>query len=655
MLIKSLLLFIFAAASLTSNIDASVRKKKKVNEKNFKKISLYFEYLEKGRNKPRISRSAVKLIKNLGPHFKDELELVRLQIKINSKPFNFNNCKSYNLSEKSSAYNYHLLQVLRFCHKKLVKTKKEEDLTPDEVTFIKDFYVSLIETENLGLIRLKSKRTVFPKSLAGVLSSKKFDIDEITALFQRTYAAKHINYGKELTSHLQSIGLFPSKESRLFKKEFRSLCATFLKHKDKQHKIQVLEQILSFYSENRSLIGHKYSNKKFRQMSRHLSRKGFNNEAKKFVSRAIETQSKEHRPPLYFERIYLDIINEDYKSALKYINRSGLLGLELFYDSKLRYWIGRVFLENKEVSLAEFLFKSQITKQPLNYYSVLSSAHLQKLGHHKFLERNYLYNKKNGISLLEDPSIKKTDAKLSRLKVWLKIESEKLASLEIKEIMSKKNNVGRDIASQNKKLNSSFQILKLFQQEDDYLSSFKFFYRNRFFRDLDFMPTTTRILFPTPYLKKIKANSKDLDPVLMLSLIRQESAFNPRAISSAGARGLMQLMPNTARMYRKRLKKSELYKPNLNLYIGSKYLRYLYKKYDSSLIYTLSSYNAGETNLRRWRKKYFNVSNDLLKVESIPFEETENYVKYITRNMFFYKIIFGKPLLSGLDWVKSSI
>ena len=108
-------------------------------------------------------------------------------------------------------------------------------------------------------------------------------------------------------------------------------------------------------------------------------------------------------------------------------------------------------------------------------------------------------------------------------------------------------------------------------------------------------------------------------------------------------------------MYRKKLRKSDLYRPKLNVKLGTKYLMYLKRKYGGSLVSTLSAYNAGETNLRRWKGKYLTNNNEMINVESIPFEETEAYVKYITRNLFFYKIIFGKPMLSGLKWVTEAI
>ena len=628
--------------------------KKGSNNKDLYKISSYYSDLKKTKHRPRLARKVSKLFDLMGDEFNNEKELLRLQLSINKKPFRVSKCsKSFN-KYQTKVSKYHLLRILNFCHKKLTVIKKEDQLNEAQLYFVKKFYGSLIENNLLGIIKLGKKSSVFPNVLAEVLSLKNYDIDELTSLFQRTSIGLHLNYGHKLTHHLQSIGLFPGKESSLFKKEFRIQISKFLN--DKGFDSSKLEHILSFYSENRILIGHRYSNRKFRQIARHLIKKGLLKEARRFTSRALETQTKNHRSDLYFERLYVDLIQDDYKAAIKYINRSGLLGLEDSYDSRLRFWIARIFMKNSETSLAEFLFKAQITKNPLNYYSVLSAAHLNKLGERKFLEETYLYNGQNKLSIFKS-ELKEDKNTLKRLSVWLKSDNNNLANLEIQDILAshhKDSSQFRKLAS-SESSETSFQILKLFQEESDYLKSFKFFSRNKLFNNFNFLPTATKLLFPTPYLKEVKKISNGLDPILLLSLIRQESAFDPRAKSSAGARGLMQLMPNTARMFKRNLRKSDLYKPRLNLRLGSKYLKGLYTKYNKSLIHTLSAYNAGETNLKRWMKNYFKMKDDLLKVESIPFHETEGYVKYITRNIFFYKIIFGEPLLSGNEWVNKSI
>ena len=132
----------------------------------------------------------------------------------------------------------------------------------------------------------------------------------------------------------------------------------------------------------------------------------------------------------------------------------------------------------------------------------------------------------------------------------------------------------------------------------------------------------------------------------MLSLIRQESVFNPGAKSIVGARGLMQLMPQTAKRLKKHVRPNQLENPKLNIELGSKYITSLFKKYDQNLVYILASYNAGEARVKKWQEIYFESESILHNIETIPFLETRNYVKLIFRNIFFYKVLEDKKDLA---------
>jgi len=156
-------------------------------------------------------------------------------------------------------------------------------------------------------------------------------------------------------------------------------------------------------------------------------------------------------------------------------------------------------------------------------------------------------------------------------------------------------------------------------------------------------------LFPKPYWNDLKRFSaaNGLDPYLVASLIRQESEFNPYAISRANAVGLMQLLPKTGKLVAKeeklkRYSASQLYTPAVNMQLGTRYFRGMVDKFGGSFEYALAAYNAGSDRVDEWlaQGKYRDPQEF---VESIPFTETREYVQAILRNASVYKQLYGTP------------
>jgi soluble lytic murein transglycosylase len=152
-----------------------------------------------------------------------------------------------------------------------------------------------------------------------------------------------------------------------------------------------------------------------------------------------------------------------------------------------------------------------------------------------------------------------------------------------------------------------------------------------------------RILFPEPYWDTIQAEAakNGLDPYLVASLIRQESEFNPSAISHANAYGLMQLLPSVGKQMAREeglgsIDTRQLLDPILNIRLGTRYLRQTMEKYGRVPEYALAAYNAGENRVEDWQAAgpYHGIDEF---VESIPFTETREYVQAILRNQDIYR------------------
>ncbi len=156
-------------------------------------------------------------------------------------------------------------------------------------------------------------------------------------------------------------------------------------------------------------------------------------------------------------------------------------------------------------------------------------------------------------------------------------------------------------------------------------------------------------------------NGYSLDRALVFAFVRQESQFNSRAKSRAGARGLMQLMPSTASFVARdrRLRssrKNTLYDPSLNLNLGQRYLRFLMDdKLRGNLFMAAAAYNGGPGNLQKWLRKMKQKDDPLLFIESIPARETRLYVARVMANLWIYRHQLGQaaPSLDAVaagDW-----
>jgi len=156
-----------------------------------------------------------------------------------------------------------------------------------------------------------------------------------------------------------------------------------------------------------------------------------------------------------------------------------------------------------------------------------------------------------------------------------------------------------------------------------------------------------QILFPRPYWSDLNryASANGLDPYLVASLIRQESEFNPEAVSRADAYGLMQVLPKVGKGLAKELRirhfsTDDLTRPTLNLQLGTRYFKQMVDEFGGQVEYALAAYNAGSDRVKDWRT---NASyRDIAEfVESIPFTETREYVQAIMRNANIYRALYG--------------
>lgn len=158
-----------------------------------------------------------------------------------------------------------------------------------------------------------------------------------------------------------------------------------------------------------------------------------------------------------------------------------------------------------------------------------------------------------------------------------------------------------------------------------------------------------RQFFPRAYWEDLKrfADREEVDPYLVLAVVREESRFDPEAVSRAGALGLMQIMPQTGRQIIKQRREAGdpvLRRPDRNLDLGTWYLARLRQRYAGDVVLSLAGYNAGPGAVDRWVRRFGTVERDEF-VERIPYRETREYVKRVLTSYAWYQSTYadGRP------------
>ncbi|MBG55898.1 MAG: hypothetical protein CL935_02060 [Deltaproteobacteria bacterium] len=329
--------------------------------------------------------------------------------------------------------------------------------------------------------------------------------------------------------------------------------------------------------------------------------------------------------------------NNNVKDALLYL-KSGL-NITIYnseVQAKMLYWQGKLLRETGQNELADKSFKRLIINKPNTYYG------MRFLSENNIPERllSLVKNRKSKRYIKpEKPISQNTKNLLYRTEFLFDIDESEQA---IKELFAGIGNY--------KDSTKNWHISHLLYRKGEYFSLLRivanYYLPHLVTHEVGEYPLW-ELAYPRPYWSRLKSLSKKagIDPYFALAIMREESHFNPTALSSSKAMGLMQLMPATARHVAKKKKielkrKEEIYNPELNTLLGTIYLGGLSARFKSELIYTAGSYNAGPHNMIKWIKRWKGKPIDVF-VEQIPFNETKNYVKRVYRSYKLYKKIYS--------------
>jgi soluble lytic murein transglycosylase len=308
------------------------------------------------------------------------------------------------------------------------------------------------------------------------------------------------------------------------------------------------------------------------------------------------------------------------------------------------YWRARLAEEDQETAMARAYYQKLSERFRNFYYGELARRRLREIpsdsdpAHYALLDRVPGIDAGTNITTTDPPT---DNLRYQKAQV---LENGGLLDFAVSELQA--------AATEDQGNWLAAETAKLYEDAGRYDGAIRVFKRavpNYFAVDLPTLPRPYwEALFPKPYWPDLKKFSSQnaLDPYLVASLIRQESEFNPSAVSRANALGLMQLLPKVGSAVAKQEKlrhfsSDQLFTPEVNLQLGTRYFREMVDKF-GAFEYALAAYNAGTNRVDDWlgQGKYRDPQEF---VESIPFTETREYVQAILRNANVYRQLYGAP------------
>lgn len=300
--------------------------------------------------------------------------------------------------------------------------------------------------------------------------------------------------------------------------------------------------------------------------------------------------------------------------------------------SRFAYWIGKIHERAGKKDLAKTAYARTIEMQPWNYYAYRAQQRINALSGGR--DEGWRTNPGRRVAWSEDTTEHwqwpeppaqlaaqegDTIAVLTELRQW---------------------DEAMDLLPKDK--NDALRAFYLAKTDQPWPAI------NAAARSLKGKPENTEVwqlAYPLLHAKLIakEAPRKGVDPLLVQALIREESRYNAKAVSSSNALGLMQLLPGTAYGVAKRIgikidDHSDIHEPNNNIRMGTDYLGYVQRRHNGNSLFAVASYNGGPNAVAKWAKT-MPTDTDVF-VENIPFRETRDYVRKVFGSYWNYRSIY---------------
>lgn len=353
--------------------------------------------------------------------------------------------------------------------------------------------------------------------------------------------------------------------------------------------------------------------------------------ADKLYSKVVECDSEfsYYREIALFRGAMLKIWNNNCESAKTQLEELAALKVSR-YQTRSLYWLAYCAEVSNNPIEAE-IYRNRLTRaNPLSYHSIVLNGG---------------ENKKLFAPLSQtEPNIQFRSNSRSELNAYVTLIEILQESGEREVTEELLRYVGRNLDN----VEDSFRlyVAVLQNRNGNYLGSFRTLSKLILNQPNLVTKSTLKLYYPSLEFEELWKYRGNLNPYFVSALIRQESAFNREARSRVGARGLMQLMPATAKRFQKKITNLGLYDPKTNINLGVRYLAKLVERFNGNEDLALAAYNAGPNKVDEWLKRY-PTDNKMLFLDLIPYSETRNYVSLIGRNYYWYLSLYSSERLTS--------
>jgi soluble lytic murein transglycosylase-like protein/TolA-binding protein len=329
------------------------------------------------------------------------------------------------------------------------------------------------------------------------------------------------------------------------------------------------------------------------------------------------------------------------------------------YVGQAQYWVGKIYEKQNELVRAQEIY-DKIIREHQWYYSIRAIERSQVL----FVSENIGVNDNIDISnyrrikATSDNSLwrdmERLDSPRARELIASKAFDDAITELEslAKLALDPERSEGKGAGKQN--LKQIYYNLILSRQKEKqfykaYIDGFKLFQLSDLKNKDNASPTEAyKLIYPFYFQDIINKYSKEynIDPLFVISMIREESGYDADAISHAGAYGLMQIMPVTGEDVAQRLKINSfepkmLFEPEINIQIGTWYMKNLMDTFDNNHALVSGAYNGGQGRMKQWLEE-LNLSDMDEFIEDIPIDETRRHIKKVMDSYYIYKELYSE-------------